>query len=98
MDWPTIFGIVGGIVGIAGAIVAVRNARTSAKKSEVDAQSVIIADLTAAYDRLVHENQKLRRALNTLQAEYATLKLQYKHVSAWATHRGYKLPASADDG
>ena len=112
MDWQTLVTWIPSIIGVLGAVVAIikardaaRSTKAAAKKSDVDAQAVIIGNLQEDHKRLAAENTQLRADLETVRADnaelrrrYDELEEQYKDVCAWAIMRGYVLRKPVADG
>ena len=96
MDWQTIIAVVGGATGVLGVVVSWVTARASARKSSVEAQAVIIANLREGYDRICAENAILRSQIDELRGEYnelteryTKLRADYLELATWAGRRGW---------
>jgi len=74
------------IVKIRSAPPADRKVKAETEKTEINGQSVVIANLATEVDRL-------SARVTQLEGDYELLRRKYDDVLAWATPRGYRAPA-----
>ena len=81
-----------GVAALVAAVVAIRAAKgqrneTTAdiKKTDINGQSIVIANLATEVGRL-------SARVTQLETDYNLLRRQYDHVLGWAMPRGYEPP------
>ena len=81
-----------GVAALVAAVVAIRAAKgqrneTAAdiKKTDINGQSIVIANLATEVGRL-------SARVAQLETDYNLLRRQYDHVLGWAMPRGYEPP------
>ncbi|HUW09108.1 MAG TPA: hypothetical protein VM537_05225 [Anaerolineae bacterium] len=85
-------GIAAAVAAVVAAVVAWRAARgdrdetaSDIRKTEINGQAVVIANLLTEVGRL-------SARVTQLETDYNLLRRQYDHVLGWAMPRGYEPP------
>lgn len=91
-------GLAAGVGALVGALVAWRKAGTAARKADLEAMEVVVDNLRVEYDRLIEENQDLKRRMVGLERELAEWEWRYARLSVWVRAQGLEPPENCVKG